>query len=251
MNIHKFFINSSVVAALFLTAGFTSHAQTENTLRFIPEELDFGTIREENGKVTKNVKAVNISNAPTFIISARTSCGCSSLEYPEKQLAPGDTALISVTYNPQNRPGKFQKTAKLYTGEERIGNTFRLKGNVIPGTKSLNRSYPEKSGILRLSTKMIDAGEVSRQEARPLFVGIYNDSDKPLKMRVCTDGKPLEAALSPDSIGPNEISAMTMMLKAREIKGNTKEIHYKVFIINRESGDTITSIPVGGLLRNN
>lgn len=238
------------LSACFAIADSSAFAQMEKTLKFIPEEVDFGTIREQNGKVTKHVKAVNISKTATFIISARTSCGCSSVNYPDKQLAPGDSAVISVTYDPVNRPGKFLKTAKIYTGEERIGNSFKLKGNVIPSKKNLDRSYPEKSGMLRLSSKLIDAGEISRQEARPLFVGIYNDSDRPLKMTATTDSHPLEAGLAPDSIGPYEISTLTLMLKGRNIKESQKEFFYKAYIINSSSGDTITSIPVGGFVRN-
>lgn len=227
----------------------SAYAQVEKTLKFIPEEVDFGLIREENGKVTRHVKAVNISKTPTFIISARTSCGCSSVDYPDRQIAPGDTVVISVTYDPVNRPGKFLKTAKIYTGKERIGNSFKLKGNVIPSKKNLDRAYPVKSGKLRLSSQIINAGDVSTQEARPLFVGIYNDSDLPLKISANTDSTPLEAGLTPDSIGPFEISTLTLMLKGRLFKKSEKDFFYNAYLIDSMSGDTITCIPVGGTIR--
>lgn len=227
----------------------STYAQIEKTLKFFPEEVDFGLIREEDGKVTRSVKAVNISKTPTFIISARTSCGCSSVDYPEQQIAPGDTVVISVTYNPVNRPGKFLKTAKIYTGKERIGNSFKLKGNVIPSKKNLDQAYPVKSGKLRLSSQIINAGEVSNQEARPLFVGIYNDSEQPLKISANTDSSPLEAGLTPDSIGPFEISTLTLMLKGRLFKKGEKDFFYKAYLIDSMSGDTLTCIPVGGTIR--
>lgn len=236
------------LSACFAIADSSAFAQMEKTLKFIPEEVDFGTIREQNGKVTKHVKAVNISKTATFIISARTSCGCSSVTYPEKQLAPGDTAVISVTYDPENRPGKFLKTAKIYTGNERISNSFKLKGNVIPSKKNLDRAYPDKAGVLRLSSKIIDAGEVSVRDARPMFVGIYNDSDMPLRLEALTDGKPLEAGLTPDSIGPFEISTLTLMLKGRNFKENEQDFCYRAFLLNSATGDTITCIPVGGTI---
>lgn len=244
----NFLFFSLLVSACFAIADSSVYAQRQQTLKFIPEEVDFGTIREENGKVTKKVKAVNISKSTTFIISARTSCGCSSVTYPDNQLAPGDTAVISVTYDPVNRPGKFLKTAKIYTGEERIGNSFKLKGNVIPSKKNLDRAYPEKAGVVRLSSRIIDAGEVSAKEARPMFVGIYNDSDKPLRLEATTDSKSLEAGLAPDSIGPFEISTLTLMLKGRNFKDSEKDFCYKTFLINRDTGDTITTIPVGGCI---
>lgn len=239
---------------LFLSMGgsfspYSAFAQTERTLRFIPDELNFGYIKEEDGKVTHTVKAINISNDSTFIISARTSCGCSSLSYPEYNIAPGDTVEISVTYDPINRPGKFLKTAKIFTGKERIGNTFKLNGNVIPSKKNLDMAYPEKAGDLRLSSLLINAGEVSRKEVRPLFVGIYNDSGHDLKLDAVTDGEALEAALTPDSLGTCEVSTLTLMLKGRLLKMTEKDFFYNAYLVERSSGDTIACIPVGGSVK--
>lgn len=232
----------AVVAAV----DFTLCAQLEKSLKFIPEVVDFGTMREEDGKVTMNVKAVNISDSSTFIISARTSCGCSSIIYDENELAPGDSADVYVTYDPLNRPGKFLKTAKIFTGLERIGNSFKLKGTVIPSKKNLDRTYPDRAGCLRLSSAVINAGEVSRRETRPLFVGIYNDSDSSFHLTGATDSGALEAGFAPDSIGPYEVCTLTLMLKGKYFKEKEKDFLYKAFLINSLSGDTITCIPVAG-----
>lgn len=251
INMRRSFFWGLFLSLILSLSPAAAYAQVEKTLKFIPEELDFGTIREDGGKVTRKVKAVNISKKSTFIISARTSCGCSSLVYPENNIAPGDTVEISVTYDPVNRPGKFLKTAKLYTGKERIGNSFKLKGTVIPSKKNLDSAYPAKAGKVRLSSALIDAGDVSPKEARPLFVGIYNDSDRPLTLTALTEGDALEAGLAPDSIGPFEISTLTLMLKGRYFKEGEKEFIYKSYLLDSASGDTITSIPVGGFVRNN
>lgn len=229
----------------------SAYARIEKTLRFIPDTVDFGMIKEEEGKSKQIVRAVNISADSTFIISARTSCGCSSVEYPDTILAPGDTVVLTLTYDPVNRPGKFLKTAKFFTGKERIGNSIKLSGTVIPSRKNLDRVYPEQAGQLRLSSLMINAGEVSRQEARPLFVGIYNDKDSPIVVSAATDSSPLEAGLIPDTIEPYGLATLTLMLKGRHIPEKENEFLYEAFLINRESGDTITAIPVGGYVKTN
>ncbi len=240
-----------IVAMSLIAVAPTAYSQIEKSLKFIPENVDFGVIREENGKVSQKVKAVNISQDTTFIISARTSCGCSEVEYPEHQIAPGDTAEVTVTYDPINRPGKFFKTARFYTGTERIGNSIKLSGMVIPSRKHLNKAYPEKAGILRLSTLLVNAGEMSRKEARPLFVGLYNDSDKALALTASTDGAALEGALAPDTIEPYGISTLTLMLKGRNIPENENELMYKASLINTATGDTVVSIPVGAIVKEN
>ncbi len=238
-------------AAIFTALVPPAYAQISKTLEFLPSSVDFGIIREEDGKVSRKVKAVNISPDSTFIISARTSCGCSAAEYTETMLAPGDTTIVTLTYDPVNRPGKFLKTARFFTGQERIGNSIKLNGTVIPSRKNLDKSYPDKAGDLRLSSRIINSGEVSRKEARPLFVGLYNDTDRHLVVAAETDAAPLEAALTPDTIEPFGIATLSLMLKGREIPDKEQEFTYNAFIKNAETGDTIVTIPVGGFVKAN
>lgn len=228
-----------------------AYAQISKSLEFIPSSVDFGIIREDDGKVSRKVKAVNVSPDSTFIISARTSCGCSAAEYSEEVIAPGDTAEVTLIYDPVNRPGKFLKTARFFTGKERIGNSIKLSGTVIPSRKNLDKAYPETAGQLHLSSKFVSMGEVSRREARPLFVGIYNDSDHPISISAESDSRPLEAAMAPDTIEPFGIGTLSMMVKGRLIPDNEGEILYKAYLIDRETGDTITVIPVGGIVKDN
>ena len=241
-------ISCSVVTAALATAVC---AQVQNTLEFIPPKVDFGMIREEDGKAVRSVKAVNISSDSTFIISARTSCGCSAAEYTEKMLAPGDTATVTLTYDPVNRPGKFLKTARFFTGDERIGNSIKLSGTVIPSRTNLERSYPEQAGCIRLSTLILNAGEMSRSEARPMFVGLYNDSDASVALSAVSDAEPLEAALAPDTIEPFGVATLSLMLKGRVIPAGAKDFLYNATLVNASSGDTIASIPVGGYVKTN
>ncbi|MDE6561751.1 MAG: DUF1573 domain-containing protein [Muribaculaceae bacterium] len=239
----------AIAVVCLLALSPMAYSQIEKSLQFIPDKVDFGVIREENGKVTRKVKAVNISPDSTCIVSARTSCGCSAAEYSEEILAPGDTTEVTVSYDPTNRPGKFQKTARFFTGKERIGNSIKLNGTVIPSKRNLDKAYPEKAGVLRLSTLMLSAGEVSRTEARPLFVGLYNDSDAPLALVASTDADALEAGLAPDTIEPFGIATLTLMLKGRNIPAADTEILYKAHIINASTSDTILSIPVVGSVK--
>ncbi len=237
-------LSSGVLSVLAPAA----HAQIERTLEFIPPSVEFGVIREEDGKVSRSVKAVNISQDSTFIISARTSCGCSAAEYSEEMLAPGDTTEVIITYDPTNRPGKFLKTAKFFTGEERIGNHIKLNGTVIPSRKNLDMAYPETAGPLRLSTRIVVAGEVSRSDARPLFVGIYNNTESPVVLAADAE-YPLEAALMPDTIEPFGVATLSLMLKGRNIPQRTNDHIYESHLINQVSCDTNTNIPVDGSVK--
>lgn len=240
----------TVILTLSLLAGICHvEAQIERSLRFMPENLDFGTIRETDGKVTGIVMAVNTSPDSTFIISARTSCGCSEAEFDGRMLAPGDTATVRITYDPTNRPGKFQKSAKIFTGRERISNMFRITGNVIPSRLHLDRSYPEKKDDLRLSTLLVEAGETTRSSTKPFFIGIYNDSDKNKTLRAESDDDALQVKLQPDTIEPFGITTLSIMLKGKNIPPGTTDFKYDVTITDPETGDTLVVIPIGGFIK--
>ncbi len=164
-------------------------------------------------------------------------------------MAPGDTTIVTITYDPTNRPGKFLKTARFFTGEERIGNSIKISGTVIPSKKNLDKAYPEKAGSLRMSSLLINAGDVARTEARPLFIGMYNDSDVPLALSASTDAVALEAAVAPDTIEPFGIGTLSLMLKGRNIPENESEIAYKAYLLDSSTLDTIASIPVVGTVK--
>lgn len=247
----KSFPLALAATAMLCGAIPTAFAQIEKTLKFIPASVDFGTIREDDGRVSREVKAVNVSPDSTFIISARTSCGCSAAKYPETVMAPGDTVTVTVSYDPTNRPGKFLKTARFFTGKERIGNSLKMNGTVIPSRKNLDKAYPDKAGQLRLSTKLVKVGEMSRSEARPLFVGLYNDSDRPLAIMAVSDSEPMEAAMAPDTIEPFGIATLSLMVKGRLIPENEQDFTYKVTLIDTATDEIIVTIPVGGAIKVN
>lgn len=239
----------AILMTIFISSSGHVCAQIEKTLRFEPETLDFGTIRETDGPVSKTVKAINISPDSTFIISARTSCGCSAAEFDGKMMSPGDSTTVTITYDPTNRPGKFQKTAKIFTGKERFSNLFHIKGTVIPSKRHLDKSYPDIVGTLRFSTLVVNAGEMKHSERKPLFIGIYNDSDKPITLSADTDSDALEASIQPDKIMPYEIATLSMIIKGAKFSDKSTDFNLNATIINAETGEEIVKIPVGGILK--
>ncbi len=239
----------ALLAIAVSTISLPSYSQIEKTLKFIPEDLDFGYIRESDGEITRSVKAVNISSGPTFIISARTSCGCSEANYDAKTIEPGDTTTVSITYDPTNRPGKFRKTAKIFTGKDRISNSFHITGTVIPSEKHLDNTYPEKVGNLRFSTKIVNAADVKRTEIKPLYIGVYNDSNSPATFSVESDSDALEVKLQPATIDPFGVATICLMLRGSLINKDTTDFKYNVKIFDPDNGREIFNIPVGGIAK--
>ena len=91
---------------------------------------------------------------------------------------------------------------------------------------------------------------MGRNEVRPLFVGIYNDSDSTLHIEgASSDIHALDPGLMPDSIPPSGISTLTLMLKGSYISQGTSDFNIPAFILDVATGDTIARIPVTGTLQ--
>ena len=84
-------------------------APAQEALVFTPDAWDFGTIREEQGRVSHTFTGENRSERPVVILDVVTSCGCTVPQFSRKPVLPGEKTQITVTFDPANRPGTFSK----------------------------------------------------------------------------------------------------------------------------------------------
>lgn len=235
--------------ALLASLSLAMAPDPEQPFEFIPPVCDFGAIKEVDGLVSATVKAINISPDTTFITSIRTGCGCTGATYTDRIIAPGDTAEVSVTYNPENRPGRFLKTIKVFSGTDRSSSTFKIKGNVLPSEKSIAKSYPHRIGDLRLSSHVIDLEEVKAGEVRPVFVGLYNVGNAPMILSSDADCIAFEPKVMPDTILPNDPGTLSIVMKAKHLHQFGANFRHDIYLIDTQTKDTVATIPVVGILK--
>lgn len=124
----------TVVAAIAAIASSVSVSAQAPAIEFAERSHDFGTVQEKNGPVSHTFRFTNTGDAPLVIISAKTSCGCTRPTFPKQPVKPGESSEITVTYNPEGRPGEFDKTITVRTNVKGKGRkvTLRLLGTVVP-----------------------------------------------------------------------------------------------------------------------
>ncbi|MCH5242268.1 MAG: DUF1573 domain-containing protein [Muribaculaceae bacterium] len=106
--------------------------KTKGQIKFEETTYDFGNIREDGGKVSHEFTFTNEGSDPLKITSAKAECGCTTPEYPKEEIAPGETGIIKVTYNPLGRPGGFTKVITVRcTGNPGKVN-LKIRGTVLP-----------------------------------------------------------------------------------------------------------------------
>ena len=191
------------------------HAQ-DFRLKWLQNSYDFGTFKEAAGPRTGQVQFVNLGPDTTMITRVRPSCGCTGAEFTRDPIPPGDTATVWFTYNPANRPGRFEKTVKVYVGEQQQLKVIHIKGTIIGAPSSLRASYPVEAGPLRLSDTLIDFGTFAYNEARHKFLRAYNQGTLPLRPHV--EGAPgaVDIKFSADTVLPGDIFTISLYFNSRK-----------------------------------
>lgn len=201
------------LSAMASVAGLTAKAEIE----WLATEYDFGVMKEVLGPQTGQVKGVNRGPDPTYISQVRPSCGCTGASFTEDVLLPGDTATVTFTYNPAGRPGRFEKTVKVFEGRDNVLTTVWIRGTVIGEPASLEADYPVVAGPLRMSRDAVDMGDVRQGTARHAYVKLYNMGETPLTPRV-TGGCPgVELELATKQILPGDVGTFSIYLNTIEM----------------------------------
>ncbi len=169
-----------VVSLLVLTLVglFQLQAQKAPYIEFESIEYDYGKIKESDGMAYGVFNFTNTGGSPLVITDVKPSCGCTSPEWTREPIAPGKTGYIKSGYNPQNRPGAFNKTIRVTSNAENNTVILRIKGDVIPREKGIEDFYPIEMGGLRLSTNHVALQRITVKEVKTDTVEIYNPSDK-------------------------------------------------------------------------
>lgn len=72
----------------------------------------------------------NSGNEPLLITYARSSCGCTVLEYSEEPILPGKSLKIKVTYD-ATEMGKFRKMISIMTNADDRPTALQIVGEVV------------------------------------------------------------------------------------------------------------------------
>lgn len=184
-------------------------------IEWLEKDYDFGLMKEIAGPRTGYGRFVNLGPDTTVINKVRPSCGCTSAEYTDDLIAPGDTATISFTYNPAGRPGRFEKTVKVYVGERNELHSIGICGTVIGAPASLSQDYPVENGRMRLSSDKLDMGKVEHGFSTYEFLKGYNQSADTIHPFAELDSRVLSAVMSSESVPPGDIFSISFYFNSR------------------------------------
>ena len=114
---------------LAVTFGFVAQAQDKAEIKFVTEEIDYGTIKQGADGV-RVFEFKNTGKAPLVISGASSSCGCTVPSWPKEPIAPGASGKIEVKYD-TTRVGQIAKTILVNSNAKDTPTVaLRIKGQV-------------------------------------------------------------------------------------------------------------------------
>jgi hypothetical protein len=163
--------------ALVVLASASIVSQTLSPkISFKKTQHNFGDIKESDGSVKAEFEFTNYGQKPIIIESVMADCGCTSPEYPRQPILPGKSAIISTTFDPANRPGRFVKSVTVSSNTEPKITVLTLSGNVLEREPTIEDIYPYAMGTLRLDKTHVSFLKMDKSEIKENSVAVINNS---------------------------------------------------------------------------
>lgn len=195
--------------SLLLVVSIAYSQQKQAAISFDKEVHNFGEINEADGPATCSFEFTNTGSEPLIVNNVKASCGCTTPEWTKTPVAPGKTGFVKATYNPQNRPGKFNKTITILSNAENPTAILRIEGSVIQKPLTIADNYPQQMGSLRLKSNHIAIMKIKNTEIKTGSLDVINDGSENIK--IAFENIPLHILIKaePEVLKPGETGKIT------------------------------------------
>ena len=163
-----------IISLVAVLCSLSTAAQ--GAFRWLETEHDFGTFSEEQKRVGCKFRAVNEGDSTAIITNVVTTCGCTTSQYTQTPVAPGDTAVVMLQYHATGAVGTFSKKAFVLTNTAERKVTLTIRGNVLASENTIRTIYPDNVGALYMDSRNIPFGEVKSGASKMAYIGAYNNS---------------------------------------------------------------------------
>ena len=153
-----------ILSTLCMALTAVAMIAQQPVITFEKTEHDFGKINEADGRVTTVFSFKNEGMTPLVLSNVRASCGCTTPTWTKEPVEPGQKGSITVTYNPNGRPGRFQKTITITSNASEPTKKVYIKGEVIPKQSKPSDKMHIIVGDLRMKSKTLNLGTVKKGE---------------------------------------------------------------------------------------
>lgn len=137
----SYMLFSLIIFAAFVSCDNNGGSAKETVPGDTVAQISFRSESAELGKIPFKTHAnhdfvfSNTGNSPLTIKEVRGSCHCVQGKWPDQPINPGDSAIISVSFDPEEVTGLFIRTLTVRSNAKRDSVELKITGEILPKTK--------------------------------------------------------------------------------------------------------------------
>jgi Protein of unknown function (DUF1573) len=236
---------------LFLGLVFSLAAMSQKAIiSFDKKSHDFGKINENDGKASHVFEFTNTGNAPLVVNRVQASCGCTTPTWTKEPIESGKKGSITVTYNPQGRPGAFTKTITVYSNAAEEQEHLTIQGEVQVAAAVSSSDFSVTMGAVKLKSKVVQMNNVEKVKNQVRILDIQNASKTPVKPTFDNLPPYITASVVPEVLKPNDEGKVTFTFNPKKctVWGPVSDEVYMVIDGKRNFSDDYKLTVVGNLV---
>ncbi len=214
-------MNRIIITLIFIFTTTISFSQRYTPyIKFEKPIQNIGEIHEENGLVKIEYKFTNTGAKPLIINKINTSTQRLDVDWAKKPILPKETGTITITYNPKNKNGSFNRTVTVISNAKNNVSILRISGIVIPRPLTLEEKYPLILDELRFrkNENRLYFNEIKNTEKKTDTIHFINYSDKDVKLSFKHLPDHISVKIIPENIKPREKGVMVIEFDATKTK---------------------------------
>ena len=167
--------------------------------------------------VSAEFELKNTGGHPYIINKVRTSCGCTTVEYPHKAVAGGEAFTVKATYDAAVM-GHFEKQVAIYSNAGEKPLYLTIKGIVVDEVVDYVGDYPYQLGELLADADNIEFDNVNQGDRPYMRFHIMNNSSRMAEPVVMHLPNYLKAEVSPSRLAPGRSGVVTIQLNSNDLR---------------------------------
>lgn len=200
----------------FIVLSFSSFAQLIGPKISVQSpEHNFGDIMQGD-EVSHSFIISNSGGDILKITDVRASCGCTAAQPDKKELKPGESTNLKVTFNSKGRVGPQLKTVYVTSNDnERKEIQLIIRCNII-----LPEKKPKTGALLYLPETQYNFGQVKEGKVVSHTFQLINKGQSELEVKdIKTSCGCTAAMLSSSKLKPNEVGTLKIDLDTKNRVG--------------------------------
>ncbi len=180
------------------------------------KDIDCGQVVFKH-PVTAQYVMKNSGTSPLSIREVRTSCGCTTVSFPEAPIAAGQSFVISAVYDAKTM-GHFNKKIGIYSNASDTPLVLSIKGVVVEEKDAPAIDFNCKLGKVDADKNNVEFDDVSRGDEPVQVINIKNNTDETVEPVLMHLPAYLRAEVRPSRIVPGRTGKVFLQLESQSLR---------------------------------